>query len=312
MTNNSILDGIINQYHCENVHNNYAHFFTTLYNKLATMIEFNNLPDSIDVDYLKMGIFLNGNVCITKFNNKLYACVGGRGGSPNEYYYPSVYTIANPVLGSKNVKLYDENKDGVVIYATSSDKLFINDNFKGGFYSLIAQTAQILADNIASINIAQINTRFTNIFTAPDSNTANSVNQIVKKIRNGAFELCVKNSLIDKIEQLPMATEHNSRTITELVELHQYILANFFHATGINSNYNLKRERLTQDEVGLNTACLKINIADFINNVKTGVDSVNKMFGCEIKVQLSKDWKLNLEQLNGGDDNANSAVVNVD
>ena len=61
------------------------------------------------------------------------------------------------------------------------DKLFINDNFKGGFYSLIAQTAQILADNIASINSAQINTRFTNIFTAPDSNTANSVNQIVKK-----------------------------------------------------------------------------------------------------------------------------------
>ena len=66
-----------------------------------------------------MNLILDGQICITDFQGKLYACIGDRGGEPNEYYIPTRFIIANPILGSKSVKI---DEDGVVIYNSEIDK----------------------------------------------------------------------------------------------------------------------------------------------------------------------------------------------
>ena len=134
---------------------NYDFYFKWLLNKTASCFYITGLPDTIDETYLKTNLLLDGNICITDFADKLYACIGTQGGPPDEYYKGTIYTIANPVLGSKQVKIGD---DGIVIYNTKLDK-YTGDCWISGLYELINQTATLLADNIISINCCQINTR---------------------------------------------------------------------------------------------------------------------------------------------------------
>ncbi|MBR4790781.1 MAG: hypothetical protein IK024_07810 [Treponema sp.] len=55
-------------------------------NKVASMIDFKNLPENIDEEYLKEQLILAGKICFTQFNEHLYALNGNVGGEPNCYY----------------------------------------------------------------------------------------------------------------------------------------------------------------------------------------------------------------------------------
>ena len=88
------------------------------------LINIKNVPETINKNYLKANLLLDGDICITDFNDKLYACVGALGGQPDEYYVPIVYTIANPILGSKIVyrrDFGDYKQNGVVIFNEDTD-----------------------------------------------------------------------------------------------------------------------------------------------------------------------------------------------
>jgi hypothetical protein len=110
-------------------------------------------------------------VCWTEFDGKLYALGGNIGGEPNAYYEPQFFIIANPILGSKQVKVRQkdgsnsiEGLDGILM--GNSDVDLMSDRAVGGLFGLIYQYAGLLADNISSLNISQINGRVAQIWTA--------------------------------------------------------------------------------------------------------------------------------------------------
>ena len=148
-----------------NVDQNFKYYFKTLVNKVGSLIDIKNLPENIDEEFLKEQLILTGKICFTQFNNHVYALNGNVGGEPNCYYLPTEFVIANPVLGSKNIKIRHEdgsNKvdglEGILVGLTSADKN-METAITGGLYDLIYQTAGLLADNIVSLNCAQINAR---------------------------------------------------------------------------------------------------------------------------------------------------------
>ena len=110
------------------VQENYNFFFKWLVSKMEQVIVLKNVPESIDVTFLKEHLLLDGEICITDFGEKLYACFGSLGGEPNEYYRPKQFIIANPILGSKIV---DIGVNGVVIYNTPTDR---SNWFGGGLF----------------------------------------------------------------------------------------------------------------------------------------------------------------------------------
>ena len=143
-----------------NVESNFAYYFKTLVNKVASMIDFKNLPENIDEEFLKEQLILAGKVCFTQFNEHLYALNGNVGGEPNCYYQPQLFIIANPILGSKEVKIRHadgstkvDGLEGILVSLTSADAELPN-TVKGGLYDLVYQTAGLLADNIVSLNCA--------------------------------------------------------------------------------------------------------------------------------------------------------------
>ena len=262
---------------------NYDFFFKWLLNKVASCFYIRNLPETVDEWYTKTNLLLDGDICITDFDEKLYSCIGNRGGMPDEYYVPTHFIIANPILGSKEVEI---GKNGVVIYNTMTDK-FYPDTFVSGLYTLIHQTATLLADNIVSINANQINSRVQAFFTADSEAQASSAEVILKKLYAGQPYQVLRSDLVDKLGVNPIATANTSSNIAELVQLHNYIIGNFFQSIGIKSNNIRKNAHVLQAEIDSQDEYLQVSIMEILTSWQKGFDEVNALYGTDIQVELN-------------------------
>lgn len=286
----------------------YTYYVKTLLNRVTNMFTWENLPETVDENFLTITLFTQGRLIWTDFNGKLYALNGNYGGEPDVYYYPSQFIISNPILGSKIV---DIDKTGVLMYLTDTDKMFSTGE-TGGLFGLISTTAQLLSDNISSINIAQRNTRITALVTAGNQAQKISAENAIQRMYDGEPYEVVINDLINALKINPMSesTAGGAQYIKELVELNQYILAQFYHSIGVNSNYNMKRERVSGEEIAVNNDCLTINIIDMLTNLQEAVQKINAMFNTNISVDFSKEWKgvLNNDEQRQIDEADNSEV----
>lgn len=169
----------------------------------------------------------------------------------------------------------------------NSDVDYENLGLKGGLYSLIYQTAGLLADNISSLNISQINSRLSAIYTATDEAIARTGEEALKDIYDGKPYKILRDDITDKISVNPIAAAGQNNTLMSLIQAHQYILAQFFNEIGITSNWNCKRERLNTAEVAMNEGCLDINIFSMLKNRQEAVALINEKYGTDIQVELN-------------------------
>ena len=262
---------------------NYDFYFKWLLNKVCSCFVVSGLPHTINQTYLKNELILSGCCCITDFGGKLYACTGNLGGKPDEYYIPTIFTIVNPVLGSKQVR---RGETGIVIFNTDIDELY-SDCFAAGLYQYINQTATLLADNIVSINANQINSRVCAFFTADSEAKAIGGEAVLKKMYAGQPFQIIRQDIIEKIQINPISTAATSSNITELVELNNYIISNFMQSIGIKANNVRKRERLITDEIESQEDYLGFSVLEVLQSWQKGFSDVNKMYGTDIKVSLS-------------------------
>lgn len=297
---------------------NYDFYYKWLLSKTVSCFYIDGLNDdktkTLDAYYILSGLICDGDICITDFNGgKLYACMGNPGGKPDEYYKATVYTIANPVLGSKMVT---DGVDGVIIYNTPTDAYI-----PGGLYGLICQTATMLADNIVSINCCQINSRITALVTADSKPQAMEAESVMKSIYAGIPYKVIPSDMIDKVNINPIANTGNGQTLAELVELHTYIVANYFQSIGIRSNNLRKKSHMLQDEIDVQNEFLQISIYELLTSWQAGFDKVNEMYGTDIHVHVnptlldelgdSHDNKSNNDNIdsNNDDTNDNNSVL---
>ena len=253
--------------------------------RTQSMFEYTNLPDTIPKNFLEMYLQCNGNCIIAKVNDNLYAFTGGLGGKPNEYYFPTQYTVANPALNLS--KVYTIDKDCVLI---PNDSLYI------GLLPLIVKYSNQLAENDITLTIADINARITSLISASDDKTYKSATEYINQIKNGKLGVIAENALLDGIKAQPYSSTASNQ-ITNLIEYHQYLKASLFNDLGLNANYNMKRESINSGESQLNNDALYPLIDDMLNSRKQAIDKVNKMFNTNISVELSSSWKDNKIEL---------------
>lgn len=257
----------------------YDFYFKWLLSKTCACFYIKNLPETIDEFFTKSTLIVDGDLGVTDFNDKLYAVNGAPGGPPDEYYVPTQYTVANPVLGSK---IFTRGVDGVVIYNADVDRYV-----PGGLFGLIDQTATLLADNIISINCNQINTRVSAVFTADSEAQAIAGEIVLKKMYTGAPYQVLRSDLIDKINVNPIANSATSQNITELVELNNFIIANYFQSIGVRANNLRKKSHMLQDEIDVQNEYLQISIYEIMTSWQKGFDEVNKLYGTDIHVEIN-------------------------
>lgn len=277
----------------------YNYYQAMLINRIIKMFDWQGLPETIDTDFLNFTLIKNGNIGWTKINNSLYALFGNVGGEPNEYYFPSKYIIANPVLGSKTFEI---DKNGVVMFNTTIDRFVQPKEYQSPLNSLIDITSQQLTEVTISAFTSLKNVRASLLISAKDDNTRESAERALAKIYDGEPAVIFKDKIIESLNiTINPAVGECARALAELREQYQFNLAQFYNAIGINSNYNMKRERLNTAEVNTNTDSLLINIADMLYQRQNAVDKINAMFDTNISVDFSDEWK-QTEALQNGDE----------
>lgn len=256
-------------------------FTRELFNKVCAKFQFENLPQTINEDYLKLQLIIGGHCLIIKHNDNLYAIESGQGTDLNYAYLPQVTPFANPYLTDGYAKINSDNADSVMIYTSSSDK-YLAYGGGGVLWEYIKKTAWLLANTITSINTMLINTRLQQVFIAPTDTDVSSAELTLKKMFLGEPYLIIKDmSLLDNIKMIPTNASQN-RQLIDLIETYQYIYSMFYHSIGVNSNYNMKRERVNTAEIMTNDDSLQLNFANIVENVEKGVEEVNKMFNTNI------------------------------
>ena len=265
----------------------YRHYSKWAKQVVFELLQFAGLPESINETFFKMVLFLNGKVTFFKTDDdSLLALYGAPAEIRDVYYIPTGIIVNNPYF--KVPKSYNLTRgvDCTVVYCTEPDKYTGGRN--GGLYMLIHKVATMLADNDISINVAQKNTRLTNIIAADDTTTKKSVDFAMGQMYAGKPTICVQSTLVNTLQAVPISTNtSNSQYLIQLVELRQYILSQFYGTLGIYIHDNMKKERLITDEITDGDDMAYLNIQNIFECVKQGIEEVNKMFGTDIKVSLN-------------------------
>ena len=285
-----------------NVEENYEFYFNSLLSKLDNLFIWHNLPDSIDEVALNRQLFINGYTCFTDMGtDKLYAMNGLEGEKPNEYYMPTAFTVANPILGSKVLRIREidgEKPNAVMMYNSRTDEdVFLPCG--RGLYQLIKITATLLADNITSISCAQINSRVQAVATAESEAQAISAEKVIKDMYMGKPYRVVTEDELEKVTIQKVDNSSSATIIAQLVELQQYIIGQFYMAIGIKYNQINKKERLITDEINFQDQFLEVNIDVMLKARQEACEKINEMFGTNISVEINPI--LNMKQNEEGE-----------
>lgn len=260
-------------------------YVTTMLLRTQQMFEYGGLPDTIPRRMLESYLQRIGAVCITEYKDNLYAFFGGLGGMPNEYYQPTIYTIANPAFNiSKQLTIGTECE------------IIRNDSYMMGMIPIFRRYATSLVESDISMIMASKNLRAQFALTAPDDPSYKSAQKFIDDLENGELSAMASNEFLEGIRVNPM-TSSGIHALHELIENHQYIKASWFNEVGLNANFNMKRENINQSESEMNFDALLPLVDNMLVERQEGVERVNKLYGTNITVKLANVWAKNEMEL---------------
>jgi hypothetical protein len=276
---NGLMPGMSKFYDFKNKDKSVGAYVSYMLSRTQSMFKYSGLPESIPQRIVELYMQTNGNICFAKHNEQLYVFTGGLGGEPDEYYMPTIYTVANPYLKfSKNLKI------GVDCIVIPSDSLYI------GLLPMYSRYASLMVENDISMRLVDINARIISLISAPDDRTEQAAMSYLKDIEDGKLGVIAETAFLDGVKAQPYATTGAGGRMTDLIEYQQYLKAGWFNDLGLQSNYNMKRESINSNEAQLNEDALLPLIDDMLNCRKIGLEKVNAMFGTNIKVELASSW----------------------
>lgn len=286
-------------YDFRNKTENVDNFIRYMLVRTLQMFKYKGLPETMPQKELEQLLQVQGYAFITEHDGEIYAFSGSLGGVPGVYGEPTEIVIANPAL--KFNKTLNLKTDGVLIN---------NDDMRQGLIPLISRYTTILNENEITMILSTINKRINNLISVSDDNTADSAKKYLDGLEAGKIGYIMENRLYDSLKAKTIS-ETNSARLVDLIELQQYIKASLYNELGLNSNFNMKKERLISEEVEINSNSIFPLVDNMLHCRQEAVEKINAMFGTSITVEFSSSWAKReepeeLEELEGGEENENS------
>lgn len=284
----------------------FDHCFNQLLQLVYSLIIIDNEPESIDDTFLKFCIFINGKATFFRTDEadggELRALNGVPAEVPDVYYMPVNMLVENPTFS----KVYNlkRGEKCEVVYCRQIDR-YTGGGGTGGLGSLIRLTAQLMADNMLSLNVAQKNTRLSTAIAADDEATKRSAEEAMRAMYAGEPFKVIMSNLVSNLQGIPVNVTTTNRYLIDLIQVQQYILAHFYEQIGLQTHDQMKKERLITDEINDNVDLSIYNIYGIIESINEGLDRVNSMFGTDMHAYLNPIIAKQLEQPaeGGGEEN---------
>lgn len=267
---------------------------TELFNICKNLFDYENVPDTMNIDNLESELILYGQVGVFKHQDEILngKCVGFGTTHYIGYYKNFTWALVDCV-GTATIGV-----DGVIMY---------NNKTHTGLWGKIIMYANLLAHVDVSIIKALVNSRNNIAFAVKNSKVANSI----KDYQNNAFKgidgkIVDYDTFTDGLKVLDLATRNNI-SINDLYEIRANLIEKFFNDLGINTMH-FKRGNVIESEIASKHELLENAIDNMLSEREIGVKKVNEIFGTNIKVSAKIDRNRNniidsAERL--GDINAN-------
>ena len=154
----------------------------------------------------------------------------------------------------------------------------------------------MMAENMLTMRVADINLRVISLLTAPDDATKKACDIYLQDVKDGKIGSISENRFLDGIK-MQSPPSNNGSYLTQFIELHQYLKGSMYNELGLNANFNMKREALGAGESALNDDILLPFCDDMLRMRQEGFEEVNKKYGTNITVDYGSAWKHNVREV---------------
>ena len=272
-------------------------FRADMLNKSLTMFEWKNLPDTLPAVEIEKQLQTNGYSIIAKVEGNVYAFQGGFSGQ-DPYNQPTKAIVNNPSLNYNGT--FTINEDCVIIK---------NDDMQQGLIHIYNKYGTLLIENQITMLMTDYNYRMPFTISSKDDSTTQSAREYLQKVVDGSLGVIGEAKLFDALKVTPT----NNKGVNSFADLYgyqQFIEAQLNNTIGLATNNNMKRERLTTNEIEVNKNASYPLIDNMLRNRKQAVEKINKMFDLDIDVEFSSIWN----GTNEDDDNGNNgdSPINID
>lgn len=246
-------------------------------NKSLTMFEWKNLPDTLPAVEIEKQLQTNGYSIIAKVQGNIYAFQGGFSGQ-DPYNQPTTAIVNNPSL--KYNGTFTINEDCVIIK---------NDDMQQGLIHIYNKYGTLLIENQITMLMTDYNYRMPFTISSKDDTTTQSAREYLQKIIDGSLGVIGEAKLFDALKVTP-TNNKGVNSFSDLYGYQQFIEAQLNNTIGLATNNNMKRERLTTNEIEVNKNASYPLIDNMLRNRKKAVEKINKMFDLDIDVEFSSIW----------------------
>lgn len=264
-----------------------------MFDRTNRMFKYENLPETIPAYFLEYMLQIYGMVVFAEVNGSLYAFRPRLSGPPDPYYRSTSAIVANPALGiSQTFAIVNHFPpfDRSEWDTLAPSVLALNDTQMQGLLPLFSRYATQMTENDISIRSAQINTRIMSVITADNGPEIESAKQYLKDVESGHLGLISKRGFLDGIGVHP-ATVGSSNIVTQLIELQQYLKASWYNEIGLNSNFNMKRQYVSSEEINSTSDIMLPLVDNMLDCRRRFVDDLNSHFGTYISVEKDSAWE---------------------
>lgn len=264
-----------------------------MFDRTNRMFRYKGLPDTMPEYILEYMLQIYGSVAVIEHEGSIYALRAEFGGPPDPYYRPTQAVCANPGLGigrtyaiANNLPPYEKTMWNDMPKCVR----FMNDSQMMGLLPLFSRYATQMTENDISIRCAQINMRQQTVIVADTGPEIESANSYISGLEEGKLSAVGKRPFLDSIKVMQAGNSQNN-LVMQLIELQQYLKASWYNEIGLNSNFNMKSQYVSSEEINSTADIMLPLIDNMYNSRKLAVEAINKEFGTSISVEKDSAWE---------------------
>ena len=267
----------------------YAYWQRSLFQRAISTIDFTGLPDTWQAsvrDFFYWCVFAYGYVGIFETDEYGLSFQPGALYGFDFYYQPTEFMVANPKL-NKRFKIHEE-----------CELLKLTPDYRG-IFDIISYYAMLLSALDSGINMSIVNSKFAYLMGAKNKGAAESLKKIFDKIASGEPAVIFDQSLLPMDPQskeepwsfLERSNLKQSYLTTDQLMDRSTLLSSFDAEIGIRSLPYNKKERLVTAEAESREQDSTARLEVWKATLDSSLELVNKMFGTNIKAELTYDKK---------------------
>lgn len=270
------------------VNNIYRH---QLLNSIIGMIEYDNVPDGLEMKFVELYKILHGICGITKDSQGNFtAFIGGHSDQVNNY------GLGTHFVGADAVESYDFeiNKNGVVAW---NNKLGISD----------IEHINMISDNLTelktSLDYNIMYARYNPLISVKDAKTKTALDTALKNTRDGVpttflsnLSMALDEFGVKDIELINICDVKNSDKLQYLYKAFDDTFRHFYNVYGISLSTTPKMAQQNDSEINQTKALAMLYPLERLKCANDMCKELNRIYGTNISAHFSEVWQVEYDK----------------